>query len=138
MGFNNKRIAIGGLVAGIIVMIIGSALVPILGKEMGLALSRFNLPPLSPTAMVFFAFESLVLGITLVWLYAAMLPRLKQKTRAAVYSALIVWLLAYFFANFAMVAYGFMPIKLTAIGTIWGLLELLSASLIGTRFYKEA
>ncbi|HBZ26568.1 MAG TPA: hypothetical protein DEO54_10115 [Rikenellaceae bacterium] len=34
-------------------------------------------------------------------------------------------------------AYGFMPVKLTVIGTIWGLGELLLAGIVGSRLYKE-
>jgi hypothetical protein len=105
---------------------------------MELALARFNLPPMSNAAMGFFAVESLILGIVLVWLYAAMLPRIKHEIKTACISAFIVWLLAYFFANVAMVVYGFMPIRLTIIGTAWGFIELLAGSLIGTRFYKES
>jgi hypothetical protein len=51
--------------------------------------------------------------------------------------AFVVWLFGYFFANTSMVVYGFMPAKLTAIGTAWGLLELTVASLVGSRFYKD-
>ena len=36
-----------------------------------------------------------------------------------------------------MVVYGFMPLKLTVIGTIWGLGELLLAGIVGAKLYKE-
>jgi hypothetical protein len=137
MDINLKRVIIGGLVAGIVILLCGSALVPLVGKDMDMALARFNLPPLSVGAMVYFVFTSLITGIVLVWMYAAMLPRLKHRTKTAISAAMILWLLAYFFANVAMVAYGFMPVKLTVIGTAWGLIETLAGGLIGTRFYKE-
>jgi hypothetical protein len=137
MGIHMRRVLIGGLVAGITIILISFAMIPVVGKEMEMALARFNLPPLSGSAMAFFAVESLILGMILVWLYAAMLPRLKQGIKTAIVSASVVWLLAYFFANFAMVVYGFMPLRLTIIGTAWGLFELLAASLIGSRFYRE-
>jgi hypothetical protein len=137
MGIDLKRVLIGGLGAGIVILLCGSALVPLVGKDMDMALARFNLPPLSIGAMVYFALQSLIVGIALVWLYAAMLPRLKQRLKTAIIVSLIVWLLTYFFANAAMVAYGFMPVKLTIIGTAWGLLETLAGGLIGTRLYKD-
>ena len=134
---HTRRVLIGGLAAGITIILSALGMVPLVGKEMDMTLARCGLPPLSKFAMAFFAVESLILGLTLVWLYAAMLPRLKQGTKTAIIAASIVWLLAYFFANFAMVIYGFMPARLAIIGTGWGLLELLLASLIGSRFYEE-
>jgi hypothetical protein len=137
MGINIKRVLIGGLVAGVVIICSAIAMVPVVGNEMDLALLRFGLPPLSKGAMAYFAGVSLMLGMTLVWLHAAMLPRLKQRTKTAIAAALILWLHGCFFANVAMVMYGFMPVKLTVIGTTWGLFELLAGSLIGTRFYRD-
>lgn len=137
MGINIKRVFIGGLAAGAILIVSAIAMTFVVGKEMEMALARFGLPPMGYKAVVYFAITSLVTGMILVWLYAAMLPRMNRGIKNAVIAALIVWLLAYFFPNFAMVVYGFMPVRLTIIGTVWGLFELLAASLIGTRFYKE-
>ena len=61
--------------------------------------------------------------------------RAREKTAAIV--SIIVWFLAYFLDNVSMVVYGFMPIRLTVIGTAWGLVELLLAGLIGSYLYKE-
>ena len=36
-----------------------------------------------------------------------------------------------------MVVYGFMPVRLTVIGTFWGLSELILASIVGSKLYKE-
>lgn len=136
MGINIKGVLVGGLTAGAIIILSGVGMVPLVGHEMDLALTRFNLPPLSNGAMAFFAGESVVLGIILVWLYAAVTPRLKPGIWTAVVVSVLVWLLAYFFANAAMVAYGFMPVRITVIGTAWGLVELLLAGVIGTRLYE--
>lgn len=137
MGINIKRVLLGGLVAWVVVAICGSALVPLIGKDMDMALARFDLPPLSGGAMAYFAFVSLCLGMILVWLYAAMLPRIQHKTKTAISAALIVWLFGYCIPQVSMVVYGFMPVKLVAIGTSWGLIELFAGSLIGSRFYRE-
>jgi hypothetical protein len=137
MGINLKRVLLGGLVAGIVINISAIAMVPVVGKEMDMVLARFNLPPLSNSSLAFFGVVSLIVGMILVWLYAAVLPRMKQGTNTAIMVALVVWVLGYFLANVSMVVYGFMPVKLTVIGTGWGLVELVLASLIGTRFYKE-
>lgn len=134
---NIKRFIKAGLIAGLVIILCAIGLVPIVGNEMDLALARFNLPPLSTGAMIYFAFVSLFTGFALIWLYVVMLERFKPRTRAALMAALVIWIFGYLFDNVSMVFYGFMPIKLTIIGTAWGLLELGAGSLIGSRFYKE-
>lgn len=126
-----------GLIAGIIICISAVTMVPVVGNQMDLALAKFNLPPLSLSAMIFFLFVSLSLGVTLIWLYAAILPRFKQKKKTAIIAALVLWFPGNCLPNLANVVYGFMPIGLTIIGIIWGLGELLIAGLIGSLLYKE-
>jgi hypothetical protein len=137
MRINRKRALLGGLVAGIVICLSAITMVPVVGNEMDLALARFNLPPLSPEAMVFFTFVSLTFGQILVWSYAAVLPRFGPGPKTAIIVALVIWVQAYLFSNVSMVFYGFMPVKLTVIGTVWGLGEILVAGIIGTRFYRE-
>ena len=62
MNINTKRVLIGGLVAGLIIVISAISIVPVVGKEMELALARRNLPPMGTGAMLYFGFVSLVLG----------------------------------------------------------------------------
>ncbi len=126
-----------GLIAGLIICLSAITMVPVVGNEMNMALAKFNLPPISLGAMIYFFMVSLSVGITLVWMYAAMLPRFQHRIKTALIVALIVWFHGNLLANAANVVYGFMPVKLTVIGTIWGLGELLIASLIGCRYYEE-
>lgn len=127
-----------GLIAGIIICLSAVTMVPVVGSQMDLALAKFNLPPLSTGAMIFFCFVSLSLGITLIWLYAAILPRFEHRIKSAIIASFVLWFPGYLLPNLANVAYGFMPVELTVIGIVWGLGELLIAGLIGTMFYKEA
>ena len=76
---------------------------------MELALARRDLPPMGTGAMLYFGFVSLVLGVVIVWLYAAILPQMGRGIKTALTASVVVWFLAYFLANVAMVAYGFMP-----------------------------
>lgn len=126
-----------GLIAGMIISLSAVTMVPVVGNEMDLALAKFNLPPLSVGAMVFFFMVSIALGITLMWLYAAMFPRFNNRKKTIIIAALILWFNGNLLANLSNVVYGFMPVKLTIIGIVWGLGELLIAGLIGIRFYKE-
>ncbi len=134
---NMSSVLRGGLVASAIIIVSAMLMVPAVGKDMEMALARFNLPPLGAGAMAFFGFVSLSMGMAVVWLYAALLPRLGPGPKTALIVAFIVWFYGYFLANVSLVAYGFMPVGLTVIGTVWGLVELVLASLAGSRFYKE-
>ena len=138
MEINIKRVFTSGLVAGMIILIIGFGLVPILGDQMDDVLESRSLPPLSNGAMGFFAFVSITFGISVVWVYALIQSRFKSKLKAVLVSALILWLYAYLLPNAALVAYGFMPFSLSAIGTAWGILEVGVASMVGSALYKKA
>lgn len=126
-----------GLIAGLIIILSAATMVPVVGNEMDMALAKFNLPPLSIGDMIFFFFVSLFLGIMLMWLYSVLLSIYKLRLKTIIISALIIWIPGNLLANVSNVVYGFMPIKLTIIGIVWGLGELLIAGLIGSRFYKE-
>jgi hypothetical protein len=137
MKINLKSLFTSGLVAGIIILIVGFGLVPILGNQMDELLESQSIPPLSKGAMVFFAFVSITLGFSVVFFYALLQSKFNSKLKAAVTASLILWFLNYLLSNAALVAYGFMPIDLVVIGTAWGLLELLTAGIIGSMLYKE-
>ncbi len=137
MQINLCRVIRGGLVAGLLIIISAVTMVPVVGDDMNMALARFNLPPLSLGAMVYFAFVSISMGILLVWLYAALIPRFGKGPKTALIAAFILWFMGNLLPNVANVFYGFMPVKLTIIGIIWGLGELFVGSLVGTRIYRE-
>jgi hypothetical protein len=134
---NLKSALTSGLIAGIIINISAISMVPAVGNEMNDVLANRGLPPLSNMSMVFFSFVSITLGIFLVFLYSLLKLHITSKTKTAVISSLIVWFIAYFLSNVSLIAYGFMPVKLVVIGTVWGLGELLLAGVVGSRFYKE-
>jgi hypothetical protein len=138
MAINVKSASTSGLVAGIVIIIVGFGLVPILGKQMNEVLASRSLPPLGIGAMIFFPLLSILFGLSIVWLYALIQPAFRSKLKAAFVSALIVWFYVYLLPNAALVAYGFMPLSLSAIGTAWGLLEVFAGGIVGYRLYKEA
>lgn len=134
---NLKSALTSGLIAGIIINISAISMVPAVGNEMNDVLATRGLPPLSNMSMVFFSFVSVILGIFLIFLYTLLKLHIRSKIKTAIISALIVWFIAYFLSNVSLVAYGFMPVKLVIIGTIWGLGELLLAGMVGSKLYKE-
>lgn len=136
ISINIKSVFTSGIVAGFIILLIGFCLVPILGNQMDEVLESRSLPPLSNAAMVFFAFVSVINGISVILLYALIHTKFKSKLKAAIVSALIFWFYAYFISGAALVAYGFMPLSVSAIGTAWGILEVSAGSIVGSRLYK--
>lgn len=132
-----KSILKAGLIAGIIIIISAATMVPVVGNEMDMALAKFNLPPLSLGDMIFFFFVSLSMGIMLMWLYSLLLSRYEQRLKTIVIASLIIWFPGNLLANLSNVVYGFMPVKLTIIGIVWGLGELIIAGLIASRFVKN-
>jgi len=132
-----RSILIAGLVAGLVINILGIALVPILGDEMSAILASRGLPALGVGAALYFVSMSLVLGCFLVWLYGLAIGQMGRGPRTAVIVACVIWFFTYFWSNAALVVYGFLPFSLAAIGTAWGLVELVVAGIVGARIYER-
>ena len=137
MAINVKSVITSGLIAGLVINISAITMVPVVGNEMDTVLTNLGLQPLSNLAMGYFCFISFVFGMLLMYLYALVKPQFDSKIKTAIVVALIIWVLAYLSSNLALAVYGFMPVKFVIIGTVWGLLELLLASIIGSKLYKE-
>jgi len=137
-GIRMGRVLAGGLVAGLIINIGETILnIPLAGAELEQALSARNLPPVGGGAIAYFVAACFVLGILIVWAYAAVRPRLGPGPKTAVVVAVVAWLLTFVWSGGAQVAMGVMPLKLTAMGLAWGLGEVVIATLAGARLYTE-
>jgi hypothetical protein len=134
---NIRSVITSGLVSGLLINISAISMVPVVGNEMDLVLASRGLPPLSNMAMLFFSMISFIFGISQVWLYVLVKEHLGSGIKTAVIVSLVFWFLTYFLSNVSLVVYGFMPVKLTVIGTAWGLGELILASIVGSKLYKE-
>jgi len=137
MKINVKSVITSGLIAGLLISLSAITMVPVVGNEMDLVLESRGLPPLSNMAMLFFVVLSFINGITLILLYTLVKERLGAGIRTAVIVSVVFWFLTYFLSNVSLIAYGFMPVRLTVIGTIWGLGELLLAGIVGSKLYKD-
>lgn len=137
MAIKIKEILINGLIAGVIISISALTMVPVVGNEMDSVLANRGLPPLSNAAMVYFCCISLIFGISVIFLYTVLKPRFGSWLKTAVIASIIVWVLAYLINNVSLAVYGFMPVRLAVIGSVWGLLELLLASIIASRLYDR-
>ena|SRR2546426_7306672 len=138
-GMNMKRVVIGGLLAGVIINISETIMnVPVLGAQMEAALKQLNLPTVGGGAIGVFVVGAFVLGLMLVWLYAAIRPRFGPGPKTAIIAGIVLWLLAYVWPSLGMGLMGYMPAKLLTITVLWGLAEVIVAALAGGAVYKES
>ena len=87
--------------------------------------------------MLYFSLVPFINGIFLVLLYAVIKEQIGAGIKTSLIVSLLFWFLTYFLSNVSLVVYGFMPVRLTVIGTVWGLGELMLASIVGSKLYKE-
>ena len=137
MKINVKSVITSGLIAGLVISLSAITMVPVVGNEMDMVLASRGLPPLSKMDMLYFVVLSFINGIGLILLYALVKERLGAGIRTSVIVSVVYWFLTYFFSSISLIVYGFMPVRLTVIGIIWGLGEILLAGVAGCKFYKE-
>ena len=136
---NTRGVVVGGLVAGLIINVSEYILnEPVLGARMAAALTAHNLPPIGGGAIAVFVIIGFLLGLVLVWLYAAIRPRFGAGPKTAAIAGGLVWFLDYFCGAVGFGALGLFPMNLILIALVWGLVELIAAALVGGRLYSEA
>jgi hypothetical protein len=136
---NMTRVVLGGLLAGLVINISEVVLNAIvLEADLNAALARMNLPPVGTNAIAVFVVMGFVLGIVSVWLYAAIRPRFEPGAPAAACAGVVVWFLAYCYGSIGFAAMGMFPARMIAIALIWGLFELVIATVAGAWVYSEA
>ena len=135
---NSGRVIAGGLLAGLIINVSEFVLNGVVvAKDWEEAMRQLGKPAIDNSAIAVFLALGFVLGILIVWIYAAIRPRCGAGPKTAVCAALITYALAYLYAGIGQIAIGLFPLKLQLIGLGWGLVELILASLAGGWLYKE-
>ena len=138
---NTSKVVVGGIVAGIVINVIDFVSnTYILGARMKAESDAFK-PGMADQMMTGSAIASyvimdLVLGIALVWTYAAMRPRFGPGPRTAFFAAILFWLLALIFTA------GFRQMGIMSAGLWWtfafiGLVNFLLAAWAGAKVYTE-
>jgi hypothetical protein len=137
---NFGRVILGGIVAGIVINISEAILnAVVMAKDFEAAMVALGKPAaMTPQMLMVWLIYGFVLGILLVWLYAAIRPRYGPGAGTAVRAGLAVWFLNSFLVAVGFANMGLFPARLLAIGTVWGLFELVIAAVLGAWLYKEA
>src|SRR5918996_3641002 len=138
MAINTGNVFKGGLVAGLIINISETILnIPVIGNRMEAELAMRNVPPFNNAMIGVFVAMCFALGVFLVWLYAAIRPRMGPGPSTAVCAGLIVWGLGWLWPSIGLGVIGIYSWGLIAITLVWGLVEVVLASVAGAYFYRE-
>lgn len=137
-GIDLKRVALGGAVAGL-VMDAGEYLLHgvLLESRWRAARQARGLEGYGPGDAAISAGMVFVLGLVVVWTYAALRPRFGPGPRTALRAGFLVWVLVWLWAFLANVVWDFLPSDIFRIAIAWGFFEVMIASLVGAKIYRE-
>jgi hypothetical protein len=141
MAINTQKVLVGGLAAGVVMNIIDFVNNKfILGARMMAEAEAFK-PGMTASmnttsVMVSYIAMDLILGIALVWTYAAIRPRFGPGLKTASYAAFLFWVLAGTFYS------GYLHMGMTSTGLWWslaivGLVNFLLSAWVGAKLYTE-
>jgi len=132
------RVLLGGIVAGVII-VIGDMIANLwLFVEQNEAImERIDMVEPGAPQIAFFVVLGLVVGITMIWLYAAIRPRYGPGPGTAVCAGLFTWALFFLFPMLMWTAVGVVSVGATVGFAVWGAVELVVAALAGAMLYRE-
>lgn len=141
MAINTSKVIVGGLVAGIVMNVggyVGQGL--LLGKrmeaEMLAAAPSLQGRGMGTGALTARVVSSFVVGLLLVWLYAAMRPRFGPGMKTAALAAFVIWLCGFLF-YLDWLYLGMMSVGLYAMMSLVMIVVLVIAAGLGGMLYKE-
>jgi hypothetical protein len=137
-GIELRRVALGGAVAGV-VMDAGEYTLHsvVLRSSWDAARQARGLEGYEAGDAAISAAMVFILGLILVWTYAAMRPRFGANPRTALRAGFLVWVLVWLWPFLANIVWDFVPTELFMIAIAWGFFEVMIASLLGARIYRE-
>lgn len=141
MAINTSRVIVGGLAAGVVMNVIGGMvngmlLGPRMTAEMDAAAPGLAAKMSMGTTIGVNVLTEFVIGILIVWLYAAMRPRFGPGMRTAVYAALVPWICGLFFYSGWLLT-GMMTSASYVIVSIVALINVIAGAAVGGWLYRE-
>jgi hypothetical protein len=141
MAINTGKVLVGGIVAGVVMNTIDFIInMFIVGERMKAETDAFK-PGLSDqmmstNTMISYIVMDFMLGIALVWTYAAIRPRFGPGIKTASYAAILFWILAAIFLS-GYLHMGMMSTGLWFTFALLGLVNFLLSAWAGAKFYTE-
>jgi hypothetical protein len=132
------RVIGAGLVAGL-VLNIGEYLLNavILAEDWEAAAEAVGVPPMTGAEIGVLVLLGFVIGIALVWLYAAIRPRFGPGAKTAAIAGIFTWFLLAIPPYVWNALNPVYPSRLMMIGAVWAFFEYLIAAMVGGWLYKE-
>lgn len=140
MAINTSKVVVGGLAAGVVSNVLGyllfvmwlgpkfaaefAAAAPAIGERAAAA---------SPVPQIV---SSFVVGVLLVWLYAAMRPRFGPGPKTAIIAAIVVCILGFLF-HMDLWTLGLTSPGTYMMATLAAVIQTIGASWVGAMLYKE-
>jgi uncharacterized membrane protein YoaK (UPF0700 family) len=136
---NWNRVVLGGLLAGLIINVIDFLTNTLFLKERwAAAMEAIGKPAtMNSPQMVAFIVIGFLVGIMMIWLYAAIRPRYGAGVKTAFCAGTAVWVLACLLPTLTPMVLHIFPRRLMAIGVVVGLVESVLGAVAGAWLYKE-
>ena len=141
MAINTAKVITGGLAAGVVANIIGYLgfgmwLGPRMEAEAVAVAPAMAGRGMTGAAIATQVVVSFVVGLLLVWLYAAMRPRFGPGMKTATYAAFAVWLCGLLF-HIDWLLTGMMTTGTYVMASVVAAVQVIAAAGIGAMLYKE-
>jgi hypothetical protein len=139
---NWGRVFLGGLLAGVIIDIGEFLFHAVIFKEqvaeMMRALGKDPATVMTGNAIVIWNILGFLAGIGAVWGYAAIRPRFGAGAKTAAIAGVAVWYFGRFLGAIGEMNMGMASQKMIMTGLVWGLVEIVIATIAGAWVYREA
>ena len=139
---NWGRVFLGGLLAGVVINVGEFLFHAVLFKdqvaEMMRALGKDPATVMTGSAVVIWNILGFLAGIGAVWGYAAIRPRFGPGAKTAMIAGIAVWYFSRFLGAIGEMNMGMASQKMIMTGLVWGLVEIVIATIAGGWAYKEA
>jgi len=141
MAINASKVVVGGLAAGLVANLIGYVgfgmlLGPRFEAEAVAVAPALAGRGMSGSAIATQVVISFIIGLLLVWLYAAIRPRFGPGPKTAVYAALVVWVCGFVF-HIDLLLTGLATTTTYAMASVVALVQVLVSAWVGAMVYKE-
>ena len=136
---NVGRVVLGGLVAGLVLSLGNLLLNRVwLRDELKADLGRLNLSEPGNDFIIRVIVLTFILGIGIVYLYAAIRPRFGDGVKTAICAGLMAWFFAVLYTGLIVGMVFKMSESLTLKRIVFGLVEYAIGAVAGAWLYKEA
>jgi hypothetical protein len=135
---NVGRVVLGGLVAGLVISIGNLLLNRVwLRDDLKTDLSRLNLPEPGNDFIVKAVVLTFILGIAIVYLYAAIRPRFGAGVKTAICAGLMAWFFVVLYQGLIVGMVFKLSEGLTLKRIVFGLFQYAIGAIAGAWLYKE-